>query len=144
MSGDITSRLFAGLHQDARDIIHASSNKIGRESKADLYTQHQTTRLAGVRLAPRSRVVASQHQPTKKDSMIYALVTGNTVIALTNNKNDALRFPEFEIRWATPTEAARYRQLQAAEQHRLWPVLKYRLEVALWWLWRLSFPPMLR
>ncbi len=76
--------------------------------------------------------------------MIYALVTGDTVVALTNNKNDALRFPEFEMRWATPTEAARFRNLQSAHQRRWWPVLKYRFEATLWWLWRISFPPMPR
>jgi hypothetical protein len=70
--------------------------------------------------------------------MIYALLSGNTVVALTNDKADARRFPEFELRWSTPDESARYRDMQAAEQQRWW--LVHRLEAALLWVWRISFP----
>src|SRR5258705_13473022 len=53
--------------------------------------------------------------------MIYALTIGDNVIALTNNKNNLDRIradPDFsnvEIRWATPTEAERFRNMQAAQ-----------------------------
>jgi hypothetical protein len=78
--------------------------------------------------------------------MIYAIQQRGRTIALTNNKSDLLRFtdPDFETRWATPNEAARYRNLHAAEQRKWWPILRRRFVVALWWLFATSFPPTCR
>jgi hypothetical protein len=46
--------------------------------------------------------------------MIYAIQQGGRTVALTNCKNDLLRFPDFEIRYATPTEDAHYLATVAA------------------------------
>jgi HNH endonuclease len=62
--------------------------------------------------------------------MIYAIQSGDRTIALTNCKNNALRLstenPDFKTRWATPSEAAFFRNRESAVQRRWWPVLKYR------------------
>jgi hypothetical protein len=70
--------------------------------------------------------------------MIYAIVTGDTVVALTNNKNDATRFPDYEMRWANESERARFRELAARHERRLW--LQDKIDSALHWVWRISFP----
>jgi hypothetical protein len=71
--------------------------------------------------------------------VIYAIESNGRTIALTNDKNDALRFPDACIRWATPNEAATFREL-AARHERKW--LRDKIDAALWRVWRISFPPM--
>jgi hypothetical protein len=88
------------------------------------------------------------HNTTQHEGllMIYAIQSGDRTIALTNCKNNALRLstenPDFKTRWATPSEAAFFRNRESAVQRRWWPVLKYRFEAALWWLFDTSFPTM--
>jgi hypothetical protein len=81
-------------------------------------------------------VILQTNQPTKGTTLIYAITTGDNVVALTDNKNNLDRvradsdFSSAEIRWATPTEAASFRTLLAAEQRKRWPVLRWFA-----WLW---------
>jgi hypothetical protein len=76
--------------------------------------------------------------------MIYTIEANGRTVATTNNKNNLERartiYPDASIRWATPTEAKRFRDMQEAEQRKWWPVLIRRIEAALWWLFDTSFP----
>jgi len=62
--------------------------------------------------------------------MIYAIQSGDRTVALTNNKNDALRFPEFELHWANESERAKFRELAARRERRWWPAMKRQFEAA--------------
>ena len=63
--------------------------------------------------------------------MIYALEANGRTLALTDDPDAATKLNiNVFTRWVTPAEAARFRTLQAAEQRKRWPVLRW-----LWWLW---------
>ncbi len=78
-------------------------------------------------------MILQTNQPTKGTTLIFAITTGDNVVALTDNKRNLDRvradpdFSDAEIRWATPDEALRFRTLQAAERRKRWPALR--------WLW---------
>jgi hypothetical protein len=80
--------------------------------------------------------------------MIYAITTGDNVVALTDDANAAERLNAsgkhgvLTCRWASESERLRFRELAARHERKRWPV-RHWLAVALWWLWHISFPSML-
>jgi hypothetical protein len=76
--------------------------------------------------------------------MIYAITAedGKT-IALTDDASAIHKIStqgSLTRRWANESERARFRELAARHERRWW--LVHRLDAALCWVWRISFPPM--
>jgi DEAD/DEAH box helicase len=78
--------------------------------------------------------------------MIFTITVSDKVVAFTNDKASLAiakaRYSNAEIRWSTPAEAAKFRELESRHNQRHW--LSDKINAALIWIWHISFPPMRR
>jgi hypothetical protein len=75
--------------------------------------------------------------------MIYAIESEGRTIALTDDASAIHKINThgpLTRRWANESERARFRELASRHERRWW--LRDKINAALCWLWRISFPPM--